>query len=134
VNEEEKPLKHMGAQSQHTLDMAAATTPAAVLSREREFDDALAPLGLADDAGPPVSGAGSKVGEAASRAVGKAKDTLRSAADHARQRTAGAVARYTRADPLRAVLIAAGVGALLITVLASMTRSGARAVDRKLRR
>jgi len=66
--------------------------------------------------------------------VGKAKATLQSAADQVRERATTAVADYTREDPIRAILIAAGVGAVLMGVLASMTRSGARAVERKVRR
>jgi len=81
-----------------------------------------------------VDDASSKVGAAAHWAVGKAKATLQSAADQVRERATTAVADYTREDPIRAILIAAGVGAVLMGVLASMTRSGARAVERKVRR
>jgi ElaB/YqjD/DUF883 family membrane-anchored ribosome-binding protein len=124
----------MGTQSRETMNMLEAMTPAAVLARQREAEEALGPLaGWADDAGAPAA-AGSKVGDAASWAMDKAKDSLRSAADHVRARTSAAVSSYTRADPVRAVLIAAGVGALLMAVLSSMARSGARAVDRTIRR
>ena len=62
MNEEQIPLKSMGTQSRDTMNMAAAMTPAAVLSRQREFEDALAPLGgVADDAGAVASTARSKV-------------------------------------------------------------------------
>jgi ElaB/YqjD/DUF883 family membrane-anchored ribosome-binding protein len=134
VSQEQSPLQYMGTQSQETMNMAEAMTPAAVLARQREFDEALAPLaGQADDAGA-ASVAGSKLGDAASWAMGKAKDTLRSAAGQARTRTAAAVASYTREDPLRAILIAAGAGALLMGVLSRMTRPATRAVDRRIRR
>ena len=73
---------------------------------------------------------GSKVGEAASWALGKA----RSAADQVRERATTAVATYTRKDPIRVLLIAAGTGALLMLVLAMTVRSGARTVKRKLQR
>ena len=42
-------------------------------------------------------------------------------------------AAYVRSDPLRAMLIAAGAGALLMTLAARFARSGARAVYRKAR-
>ena len=135
MNQEQTPLEYLGTQSQETMNMAEAMTPAAVLARQREFEEALAPLaGQADDAGTAASIAGSKLGDAASWAMGKAKDTLRFAAGQARARTAAAVASYTREDPLKAILIAAGAGALLMGMLSRMTRSGTRAVDRRIRR
>ena len=134
MSHEQTPLQYMGTQSQETMNMAEAMTPAAVLARQREFEEALAPLaGQADETGAASMAAG-KVGEAAHWAMGKAKDTLRSAAGQARARTAAAVASYTREDPLRAILIAAGAGALLMGMLSRMTRPATRAVDRRIRR
>ena len=134
MSEQRSPLQYLGTQSRETVNMAEAMTPAGVLAREREYREALAPMGIQSGAADrPASGAGSKVGDAAGWAMGKANDALRSTARFARKRTSAAVASYTRADPVRAVLIAAGAGALLMMVLSSMTRSGARAVDRKIR-
>jgi len=81
-----------------------------------------------------VSAADSKIGEAASWAVGKAKDTLQSAAEYVRDRATTAVATYTKEDPIRAILIAAGTGALLMLLVAMTVRSGVRTVKRKVRR
>jgi len=81
-----------------------------------------------------VSAAGSKIGDAANWAMGKAKDTLHSAVDNVRQRATTAVATYTKEDPIRTILIAAGTGALLMAVLAMMVRSGVRTVKRKVQR
>jgi ElaB/YqjD/DUF883 family membrane-anchored ribosome-binding protein len=81
-----------------------------------------------------VSAAGTKIGEAASLAIGKAKDTLESSADYVCDRATTAVATYTKEDPIRAVLIAAGTGALLMILLAMTVRSGVRTVKRKVRR
>lgn len=78
--------------------------------------------------------ASGKVGEAASWAIGKARAGLQSGAEQVRQRATTAVSAYTRDDPIRAMLIAAAVGAVLMGVLASMTRSGTRAVERRVRR
>ena len=121
------PLKYMGTQSQETVNMAAALARA-VGSTEGRVDANVSTL--SDE----VDDASSKVGAAASWAVGKAKATLQSAADQVRDRATTAVATYTRKDPIRAILIAAGVGAVLMGVLAGMTRSGARAVERRVRR
>ena len=76
---------------------------------------------------------GSKVGDAARRAVDQARNTLQSATGLARDRTAAAVATYTEKDPLRAMLIAAGVGAVLMGLVAMMARSGVRRVKRRIR-
>ena len=81
-----------------------------------------------------VSAAGSKIGDAASWAVGKAKDTVQWAAEQVEAQATAAVATYTKKDPLRAILIAAGVGALLMGLVVIMARSGARAVKREIRR
>ena len=77
---------------------------------------------------------GSKIGEAASWAIGKAKDTVESAAEYVRDRATRAVATYTKEDPIRAILIAAGTGALLMLLLAMTVRSGVRTVKRKVQR
>ena len=121
------PLKYMGTQSQETVNMAAALARA-VDSTEGRAGEA---MGVVSGA---VDEAGSKVGDAASWALDKAKGALRSGADQVRERATTAVATYTREDPIRAILIAAGVGAVLMMVLAGMTRSGARAVGRSVRR
>ena len=78
--------------------------------------------------------ASGKVGDAASWAIANVKARLQSGAEQVRERATTAVSAYTRDDPIRAVLIAAAVGAVLMGVLASMTRSGARAVERRVRR
>ena len=121
------PLKYMGTQSRETVNMAAALARA-VESSNGGADQATGKR--ADE----VDDASSKVGDAANWALGKAKATLGSAAAQVRRRATRAVASYTREAPIRAILIAAGVGAVLMGVLAGMTRSGARAVERSVRR
>jgi ElaB/YqjD/DUF883 family membrane-anchored ribosome-binding protein len=66
--------------------------------------------------------------------MGKAKDTVESAAEYVRDRATRAVATYTEEDPVRAILIAAGTGALLMLLLAMTVRSGLRTVKRKVQR
>jgi ElaB/YqjD/DUF883 family membrane-anchored ribosome-binding protein len=74
--------------------------------------------------------AGSKLGDAANWA----KDRLESAAEYVRDRATTAAATYTKEDPIRAILIAAGAGALLMLLLAMTVRSGVRTVRRKVQR
>jgi len=76
---------------------------------------------------------GSTLGDAAQRAKDKAQAALRFAAEQVRDRTTAAVVTYTEKDPVRAVLIAAGVGAVLMGLVGMMARSGARRVRRRLR-
>ena len=79
-----------------------------------------------------VSAADSKIGDAAHWALGKAKYTLESAAEYVRDRATTTVTTYTKEDPIRAVLIAAGMGALLMLFLAMTVRSGVRSIKRKV--
>ena len=74
-----------------------------------------------------------RVAEAASWAREKATDALQSAALYLRDQASALVARPIRRDPVRAVLIAAGVGALGMMLLSMKVRSGARAVERRVR-
>ena len=76
---------------------------------------------------------GSRIGDAANWAVGQVKEGLKAGADQMRDRTRTAVTTYTLEDPIRAILIAAGVGALLMGLVAMMARSGLRSVKRKVR-
>lgn len=127
MSNDPSPMNFMGTQSRETVDMAAAMALAADPAREK-VDDAV------DDAGRGASAAGRKIGDAAGWVMGKAKDTLHSAAGQVRERTKTAVATYTRADPIRAVLVAAATGALLMGLVAMMARSGVRKVKRTVQR
>ncbi|HSC64908.1 MAG TPA: hypothetical protein VLD35_14805 [Caldimonas sp.] len=121
------PLKYMGTQSQETVNMAAAMAHA-VQSTEGRAEQALGKLS------GEIDEAGSKVGDAAHWAAGKAKEALRSAAEGVRDRATTAVETYTREDPIRAILIAAATGAVLMALVAMKVRSGVRAVERRVRR
>ncbi len=76
---------------------------------------------------------GTKMAEAADWVMDKAKEGLHAGADLIRDRTTAAVTTYTLRDPVRAILIAAGTGALLMGIVAMLARSGARNVRRTLR-
>lgn len=69
---------------------------------------------------------GSKIGDVANRAMDKAKEAFQSGAEQVRERATAAVTTYTKEDPVRAILIAAGVGALLMGLVAMIARSGVR--------
>jgi ElaB/YqjD/DUF883 family membrane-anchored ribosome-binding protein len=112
MSNDPSPLKYMGTQSRETMALAEA---------------------MAHDSGGDIAATGSAVDRAAGWAMGKARDGVQYAADRVRERATTAVATYTRQDPIRAVLIAAGAGALLMGLLASMARSGARSVRRTIR-
>jgi ElaB/YqjD/DUF883 family membrane-anchored ribosome-binding protein len=129
------PLKYVGTQSQETLNVAAAMAHASAHAAEGAADQAMGKLSdSVDDASRDVSSAGSGIGDAASRAMGKARDTLQSAAEQVRERATTAVATYTKDDPIRAILIAAGTGALLMGLIAMMARAGVRTVKRNVQR
>ena len=74
---------------------------------------------------------GSKMAEAADWALDKAKEGLHAGAEMVRDYTRSAVTSYTRREPIRALLIAAGTGALLMGLIAMLASSGLRKVGRK---
>ncbi len=73
---------------------------------------------------------GTKVSDAANWVMEKAT----SATEHGRERAKAAVRTYTREDPVRAILIAAGVGAVLMGLIEMTVRSGVRRGKRKVQR
>ena len=72
-----------------------------------------------------------KMAEAADWALDKAKEALHVGADLVRGYTRKAVTTYTLRDPVRAILIAAGTGAILMVLVSILARSGFRKVVRK---
>ena len=130
MSNDPSPLKYMGTQSQETVNMAAALARATEQAAGQTADGR---AGKVDKASSSVADAGSRISAAANWAVDKAKDTAYAAAGLVRKRATKAVESYTRDDPIRAILIAAGAGALLMVLVATMARSGARSVRRKAR-
>ena len=138
MSNDPSPLKYMGTQSQETVDLAAAIARDGVRSTEPAVDQAMKRLSdRVEDAildVPDVATAVSETSDAASWRAGKAMDTLQSAAEQVRERSITAVATSTKADPIRAILIAAGAGALLMGFIVMTVRSGVRAVKRNVQR
>ncbi len=77
---------------------------------------------------------GSKMAEVADWALDKAKEGLHAGAGLVRDYTRTAVTTYTLRNPVRAILIAAGTGALLMGLVSVLVRAGSRKVGRKVRR
>ena len=76
---------------------------------------------------------GSTMEQAADWALDKAKEGLHAGAERVRDYTRSAVTTYTQKDPIRAILIAAGTGALLMALAIGLVHSGARRVRREVR-
>jgi len=133
MSNDPSPLKYMGTQSQETMAMEAAMAHRAVHSIEQAADHMLSKLsdkigGTSSD----IAAEGSKVSDATNWVASKAKDTLRSAAGYVCERATTTLETYTKADPIRAILIAAGTGAVLMGLVSMMARSGARTVRRNV--
>jgi ElaB/YqjD/DUF883 family membrane-anchored ribosome-binding protein len=133
LSNDPRPLEYMGTQSQETVAMEAALARAAARTEHAANRIAEKVSDELDKASDDVADAGSGISDAANWAVDKATDAAHAAAHRVRERATKAVEGYTRDDPIRAILIAAGAGALLMVVVASMARSGAQAVTRRVR-
>jgi ElaB/YqjD/DUF883 family membrane-anchored ribosome-binding protein len=133
MSNDPRPLEYMGTQSHETVAMEAALARAAARTEHAADRIAEKVADELDQASGGVADAGSGISDAANWAVDKATDAAHTAARQVRQRATKAVEGYTRDDPIRAILIAAGAGALLMVVVALMARSGARAVTRRVR-
>jgi ElaB/YqjD/DUF883 family membrane-anchored ribosome-binding protein len=114
MSNDPSPLKYMGTQSQESVAI-----------------EAMAAALVGEGAGPAAN-AGSRLGDATGWVVDKARDAAQATAHRIGKRTTKAVEGYTRDDPVRALLIAAGTGALLMVLVAQIARSGARSVTRRL--
>ena len=102
-------LKYMGTQSHETMAMEAALAHRAVRSTEQAADQMLGkPSDKIDATSGDIGPEGTKLSDATNWAT------------------------YTKEDPIRAILIAAGTGAVLMGLVAMMARSGARTVRRNV--
>ncbi len=73
---------------------------------------------------------GSKIAEAADWALDKAQEALHVGAEMVSDYTRRQVTTYTMRQPIRALLIAAGTGALLMGLVVMVASSGSRKVRR----
>jgi len=133
VSNDPSPLKYMGTQSHETMAMEAALAQRAVHSTEQAAEQTLGKLSDKIDAtSGDIAAEGTQLSDATHWAMNKAKDTLRSVAGYLRETATTTLETYTKADPMKAILIAAGTGAMLMGLVAMMARSGARAVRRNV--
>lgn len=127
------PLKYMGTQSQETVNLADAMAQrfahGSTLAPDSEAEKLRRHVG---DASDRTAQAANSIGDAAQWVVGQATDSVKAAARTARQSSTQAIETYTRDDPIRALLIAAGTGALLMGLVAMIARSGGRSVRRRV--
>ena len=120
-------LKPMGTQSKETMAAAEAKAREAVDSAGKTADRAIDKVAdKMDHAKADASAAIDKVADKADNVVGVAKDRLHSASQQVRSQVANysdQLADYTQNEPIKAMLIAAAAGALLIGLVSLMARS-----------
>ena len=119
--------KSFAQQGQETADKAADTAQGAIRSTQRAADNALDSLSAKVDdvrsqAAPLLSKVSSQAEAAARRGIDAVRDTsqqLRDKAVHASDMTVA----YVKDEPIKAMLIAAATGALLMGIISMMARS-----------
>ena len=128
MNNPSNTLKPLGTQSKETVDLAAAKARDALDSTrtaaDRTIDKAADKV---DDVKAGTAEAIDKASGTANAVASKAKDQLDKVKSQVRAQTANLsdqVADYTAAEPVKAMLIAAAAGAVLMAVLSMMVRSG----------
>jgi hypothetical protein len=133
------PLQRMGAQSQDTVNLAAALAASMAKDTAQSAGRAAAGQlgGLSteiEDSSRGVGAAETKISEATSWVFSKATAALRSATAHVQARATATVGAYIKEDPIKAILIAAGAGAIVMAVVAMTARAGARSITRHVQR
>ena len=126
-------LKYMGTQSHETMAMEAALAQRAVHATEQAADQM---LGKRSDKIDATSGDMlSRALRSATRPTGPSTRQGHSPLGRGIRPRAGetTLETYTEGGSMRAILIAAGTGAVLMGLVSMMARSGARAVRRKFR-
>ncbi len=116
MNPEDNKLKPMGTQSKETMDKAASITKDAISSTQHSVDHAMDKISdKVDEASSKAAPAMDKVSDMANSAMVKARETWRDAS--------GMATDYARDEPMKAMLIAAATGALLMGLITMMARS-----------
>ena len=126
------PLKVMGPQSPQTVHLAAAM--AHTVGTTERGDQVMRRLSRElERAGIRGFAEDRRLADAVGWAVEKAADVLRAAARQLRRQAVAAVGRPIRDDPVRSVLVAAGIGAALMLMVSMSAKSGARKLERRAR-
>lgn len=120
-------LKSMGTQSKETVDLAAAKTQDAVGSTRKAVDQTLdMAADKVDDAKDSASTVIDQASGVANAVAGKARDQFETVKAQVRVRVgtvSDQIADYTEAEPVKAMLIAAATGAVLMALLSMMASS-----------
>ena len=124
VSSTTKPLAQQG---QDIADKAASNAQSAIRSTQKAADGALDNLSskvddLHDQAAPLLSRVSSQAEAAARRGIEAVRDTSQQLRDRALRASDTAVG-YVKDEPIKAMLIAAATGALLMGIVALMSRS-----------
>jgi len=119
-----KPLAQQG---QEAADKVADQAQGAIRSTQRAADSALDSLSskvdeVRDQAAPLLSRVSSQAEAAARRGIEAVRDTSQQLREKALRASDSAVG-YVKDEPIKAMLIAAATGALLMGVIALMSRS-----------
>jgi ElaB/YqjD/DUF883 family membrane-anchored ribosome-binding protein len=114
-------------QAQDIADSAAHTAHSAIRSTQKAADDALDSLSTKvdearDQAAPLLSRVSTQAEAAARRGIEAVRDTSQQLRERALRVSDSAVG-YVKDEPIKAMLIAAATGALLMGIVALMSRS-----------
>jgi ElaB/YqjD/DUF883 family membrane-anchored ribosome-binding protein len=119
-----KPLSQQG---QDMADKAAGTAQSAIQSTQRSADSAFDALSskvddLRGQAAPLLNRVSSQAEAAARRGIDAVRDTSQQLREKA-QRASDSAVGYVKDEPMKAMLIAAATGALLMGLVALLSRS-----------
>jgi len=117
----------LSQQGQDTLDKGASTAQSAVRSTQRAADNAFDAMSeKIDEARGQVAPMLSKVSSQAEAAARRGMDAVRDTSQQLRERAVQAsdmTVAYVKDEPVKAMLIAAATGALLMGIISMMGRS-----------
>jgi len=121
------PTKPLAQQSQDIADSAASTAQDAIRSTQRATDQALDRLSnkvdeVRSQAAPLLNKVSSQAEAAARRGMEAVRDTSQQLRERAQQAQDMTVA-YVKDEPIKAMLIAAATGALLMGIISLLGRS-----------
>lgn len=116
MNHEDNKLKPMGTQSKETMENTASAAKDAINTTQQSVDHVIDKVSDAvDEASREATSAIDKVSDTANAAMATAREIWHEASDLATD--------YTKDEPMKALMIAAATGALLVGLLSMMVRS-----------
>jgi ElaB/YqjD/DUF883 family membrane-anchored ribosome-binding protein len=127
MNTASSTTKPLAQQGQDLADKAAQNAQSSIRSTQKAADSALDSLSskvddLHDQAAPLLSRVSSQAEAAARRGIEAVRDTSQQLRERALRVSDSAVG-YVKDEPIKAMLIAAATGALLMGIVALMSRS-----------